>query len=87
MSDGQFWWAYWTAETATGKLLKGIKGWTHTERELIEEMSNIGKTRNQYETVCLGTRNEAAAKHAINDIIGRKIRNIDAVLAARYRRP
>jgi len=85
MSSNWYWWAYWTTQSPTGRLLKGIKGCANTELELIDMMTQVGKLRNDYETVCLDTRNEDRAKHAINDLIAKKIGNIDAVLTSRYR--
>lgn len=81
-----YWWAYWITTSANGtKMLKGIKGHAPTEAELVTMMSSLGKSRNDYETVCLPYYSEHNAKLCINDLIGQKVKNIDTALQARYR--
>lgn len=84
----RYYWAYWVTVAPDGsKILKGIKGAPTTESELVSMMSALGKSRNDYDIACLPYYGESNAKLAINDLIGQKVKNIDAALQARYRTP
>lgn len=88
MIDTIYYWAYWVSQDpATGKIIKGVKGYELTESALISKMAELGKSRNDYEILPTKYYGEAQVKHIINDLIAHKVRNIDKAIIARYKTP